>query len=90
MNRSAKPLAHSERPKPYGSFSAIPCFHSLRIALRVCGLWFRVYGCRDAFVEEGTEVLVSVAEHHANLVPWQELAKRKKARLRFIPVYPKP
>ncbi|KAL8433771.1 hypothetical protein ACSSS7_003617 [Eimeria intestinalis] len=41
----------------------------------------------DAFVEEGSEVVVSVAEHHANLVPWQQLAKRKNAKLRFIPLH---
>ncbi|KAL8424367.1 hypothetical protein Efla_000824 [Eimeria flavescens] len=40
----------------------------------------------DAYVEEGSEILVSVAEHHANLVPWQQLAKRRKAKLRFIPL----
>ncbi|OEH77117.1 selenocysteine [Cyclospora cayetanensis] len=40
----------------------------------------------DAFLEEGAEVLVSVAEHHANLVPWQQLAQRKKAHMKYIPL----
>lgn len=35
---------------------------------------------------EGDEILVPEAEHHANLVPWQELAADTGARLRSIPV----
>ena len=34
-------------------------------------------------VSEGDEILLTKMEHHANLVPWQELAKRKKAKLVF-------
>lgn len=33
---------------------------------------------------EGDEIVVSRAEHHANLVPWQELAARTGARLRWL------
>ncbi len=35
-------------------------------------------------VKEGDEILVSQMEHHSNLVPWQILAKEKKAKLEFI------
>ena len=35
---------------------------------------------------EGDEILVTEMEHHANLIPWQELAARTGATLRFIPV----
>ncbi|OIH94476.1 aminotransferase class V-fold PLP-dependent enzyme [Curtobacterium sp. MCBA15_001] len=35
---------------------------------------------------EGDEVLVTEAEHHANLVPWQELAIATGATLRWVPV----
>ncbi|GAA0303477.1 SufS family cysteine desulfurase [Kineococcus aurantiacus] len=35
---------------------------------------------------EGDEVLVTEAEHHANLVPWQELCARTGAVLRWVPV----
>jgi len=35
---------------------------------------------------EGDEILVTEAEHHANLVPWQELCARTGAVLRWIPV----
>ncbi|TQM58207.1 SufS family cysteine desulfurase [Humibacillus xanthopallidus] len=34
----------------------------------------------------GDEILVTEMEHHANLVPWQELARRTGATLRWIPV----
>jgi len=37
-------------------------------------------------VGAGDEILVSHLEHHANIVPWQQLAARKGAQLRVIPV----
>lgn len=37
-------------------------------------------------LSEGDEIVVTEAEHHANLIPWQELAARTGARLRHIPV----
>jgi cysteine desulfurase / selenocysteine lyase len=37
-------------------------------------------------LKAGDEILVSEMEHHANLVPWQMLAKETQARLKFIPV----
>lgn len=40
----------------------------------------------EAFIHEGDEVVVTEAEHHSNLVPWQMMCKRKKAFLRVIPV----
>ena len=35
-------------------------------------------------MEEGDEIVLSVAEHHSNIVPWQLLAERKGAVLKFI------
>ena len=37
-------------------------------------------------IKRGDEILLTEMEHHANLVPWQILAKKKGARLKFIPV----
>ena len=37
-------------------------------------------------VSEGDEILVTVMEHHSNLVPWQLLAERTGAQLRFIEI----
>ena len=38
------------------------------------------------FVREGDVILLTEMEHHSNLVPWQLLAERAGARLRFVPV----
>jgi len=38
------------------------------------------------FVREGDVFLLTEMEHHSNLVPWQLLAERTGARLRFVPV----
>lgn len=40
----------------------------------------------DVNVEAGDEIVVTQMEHHANIVPWQQLAKRKNATLKFIPM----
>ncbi len=40
----------------------------------------------DVNISEGDEIVVTEMEHHANIVPWQELAKRKNAKLVFIPL----
>lgn len=40
----------------------------------------------EAMVHEGDEIVVSQLEHHSNIVPWQMLCERKKARLRVIPL----
>lgn len=37
-------------------------------------------------LEEHDEILISHMEHHANLVPWQLLAKRSGAKLRYLPL----
>jgi cysteine desulfurase/selenocysteine lyase len=38
------------------------------------------------FVREGDVILLTEMEHHSNLVPWQLLAERTGATLRFVPV----
>ena len=40
----------------------------------------------EAFVHEGDEIIVSVAEHHSNIVPWQLLCQRKKAVLKVLEI----
>lgn len=40
----------------------------------------------DEFLKEGDEVIVSVMEHHSNIVPWQLQAKKKGLRLKVIPM----
>lgn len=40
----------------------------------------------EAFVGEGDEIIVSAAEHHSNIVPWQMLCERKKAVLKVLDI----
>ena len=40
----------------------------------------------EAYVNEGDEVIVTEAEHHSNIVPWQMMCRRKGAVLKVIPV----
>ena len=40
----------------------------------------------EAFVHAGDEIIVSEAEHHSNIVPWQMLCQRKGASLKILPV----
>ncbi|MBF2421135.1 cysteine desulfurase [Listeria seeligeri] len=38
----------------------------------------------NANIEAGDEIVISYLEHHSNLIPWQQLAKRKGAVLKYI------
>jgi len=40
----------------------------------------------EKYVNEGDEIIISEMEHHANIVPWQMLCERKKAKLKVIPI----
>lgn len=40
----------------------------------------------ETYVREGDEVVVTEAEHHSNIVPWQMMCQRKKAVLKVLPV----
>lgn len=40
----------------------------------------------EEFMEEGDEVILSVMEHHSNIVPWQLLAARKGIAIKVIPM----
>ncbi len=44
------------------------------------------FGWGDSHINAGDEIVITEMEHHANLVPWQQLAERKSAVLKFIPV----
>ena len=40
----------------------------------------------ETFIKPGDEILVSEAEHHSNIVPWQMMCQRKGAVLKVLPV----
>ncbi|MCX8178655.1 MAG: cysteine desulfurase [Candidatus Aenigmarchaeota archaeon] len=44
---------------------------------------FASFGLRD-IVKKDDKILTTTMEHHSNLIPWQQLAKMKKAKLDFV------
>ena len=44
------------------------------------------YSFGEAFIGEGDEIIVTEAEHHSNIVPWQMLCQRKGAVLKVLTV----
>ncbi len=39
----------------------------------------------ERYIKEGDEIIVSEMEHHSNIVPWQMIAKQKKANVKVLP-----
>ncbi|WP_233505973.1 family 2A encapsulin nanocompartment cargo protein cysteine desulfurase [Rhodoferax lacus] len=56
----------------------------VRGATEAINLVAKTWGVQN--VNEGDEIIVSNLEHHANIVPWQQLAAQKGAKIRVIPV----
>lgn len=42
----------------------------------------------DEHIKAGDEIVMTELEHHSNLLPWQRLAHKKGALLKFIPIFP--
>eukprot|EP00579_Thalassiosira_antarctica_P007001 CAMPEP_0201883814 /NCGR_PEP_ID=MMETSP0902-20130614/16249_1 /ASSEMBLY_ACC=CAM_ASM_000551 /TAXON_ID=420261 /ORGANISM="Thalassiosira antarctica, Strain CCMP982" /LENGTH=518 /DNA_ID=CAMNT_0048412679 /DNA_START=8 /DNA_END=1564 /DNA_ORIENTATION=+ len=40
---------------------------------------------RELYLQEGDEIVISEAEHHSNIVPWQMVAQRTGAILKYVP-----
>ncbi|RXT05721.1 cysteine desulfurase [Ammoniphilus sp. CFH 90114] len=40
------------------------------------------------FLKEGDEIVITLMEHHSNLIPWQQAAKSTGATLKYIPLQP--
>ncbi len=40
----------------------------------------------DTFLHDGDEIIVTVMEHHANIVPWQLLQRRRAIKLQVVPI----
>ncbi len=40
----------------------------------------------EPWVNAGDEIIVSAMEHHSNLVPWQQLCLKRKAKFKILPV----
>jgi cysteine desulfurase/selenocysteine lyase len=52
------------------------------------GLNLVAYSYGRHFLQAGDEVLLTQLEHHANFVPWLELARERGVKLKFIPLTP--
>ena len=39
-----------------------------------------------SILKENDEVLISIMEHHSNIIPWQQICAQKNAKLRIIPI----
>ncbi|MGG5795050.1 cysteine desulfurase SufS [Bacillus nitratireducens] len=39
-------------------------------------------------VKEGDEIVISYMEHHSNIIPWQQVAKKTGATLKYLPLQP--
>jgi len=50
------------------------------------GLNFVAATWGQKYVEPGDEIVMTAMEHHANLLPWQQVAQKKGAKLTFIPI----
>ena len=44
------------------------------------------FGFVKNIIKEGDEILITEIEHHANFVPWQQIAKEKKAHVIYAPI----
>ena len=42
------------------------------------------YSFGDEFINEGDEIILGITNHHANIVPWQIMAKRRKAKIKYL------
>src|SRR5699024_1631991 len=42
------------------------------------------YSYGKAFINEGDEIVLAISEHHGNILPWQRVAKEKKAVLKYL------
>ena len=46
------------------------------------------YSYGMSLIEEGDEIVICISEHHSNIVPWQQVAKHKKATLKYLYINP--
>jgi cysteine desulfurase/selenocysteine lyase len=41
----------------------------------------------ERYIQNGDEIVISTAEHHSNIVPWQMLCERKGAKIKVLPLH---
>ena len=75
---------HGRRPRLFWGQSSAKEIIFVRGATEGINLVAQTYGRK--FLQPGDEIVLSTLEHHANIVPWQMVAKEKGAVIRVIPV----
>jgi cysteine desulfurase / selenocysteine lyase len=65
---------------PYGPQSIVFTRNTTEGINLVANAWGR------KFLNPGDEIVLTISEHHSNLIPWQLIAREKGARLRFIDI----
>ncbi len=65
---------------PYGEQSIVFTRNTTEAINLVANAWGR------KFLSEGDEIVLTIAEHHSNLIPWQLIASERGAKLRFIDI----
>jgi len=50
------------------------------------GINFIASSWADSWIKAGDEIVITEMEHHSNFIPWQQVSRRKRAKLKFIPV----
>ena len=66
--------------------NATEAINLISYAFLTAGLPGSAAESRRFALAEGDEIVVTEMEHHANLIPWQQLAQRTGASLKFIPI----
>lgn len=87
LSQEATELQEHSREKARGFINA-PSAESIiftRGTTEAINLVAASYG---ELLDDGDEIILSVMEHHANIVPWQLLQRRKKVRIKVIPMHP--
>ena len=72
-----------ERVRRFINASSVEEIIFTRGATEAINLVASSYG---ALLDEGDEIILTVMEHHSNIVPWQMLAQRKGLKIKVVPI----
>ena len=72
-----------ERVRRFINASSVEEIICTRGATEAINLVASSYG---ALLDEGDEIILTVMEHHSNIVPWQMLAQRKGLKIKVVPI----
>ena len=79
-------LYEEAREKVRGFINARQCREVIFTTGTTSSINLVAHGWGDANVHSGDEILLTVMEHHSNIVPWQQLAERSGCTVKFVPI----